>query len=91
MQKPETIERLSARLDKNSQKKVKYLFDVGYGPTDVVKQGIDLLYKKMIDVQLPSVPALLQTLSQSEGHGPSDLSSNHKKYYRDLLIEKRTG
>jgi len=89
-EKVHKIERLSARLDINSQEKAMYLIKQGYGPTELVKEGIDLLYEKAINSKPPSIPVLLASLSQSEGKGPKDLSSNHKNYYKDKLIEKHT-
>ncbi|MBL1276438.1 MAG: hypothetical protein COB30_010145 [Ectothiorhodospiraceae bacterium] len=89
--KRETIERLSARLDEESQEKAGYLISVGFGPTDLVREGIDLLYQKTINAKQPSIPALLKSLSLSTGEGPSDLAKNHKKYFKEHLIEKRTG
>ncbi len=89
-QKIERIERLSARLDKSTQDKTLYLMKLGYGPTELVKEGIELLYEKELNSRSPSIPALLDSLAQSEGVGPEDLSSNHKKYYKDKLIEKYT-
>lgn len=87
----EKIERLSARLDQDSQEKAEFLLGVGYGPTELVREGIDLLYQKTISARSPSIPALLKTLSRSISKGPGDLSTNHKKYYRELLIEKHPG
>ena len=88
--KPTKIERLSARLDVNSQKKVTYLLELGYGPTDLVREGIDLMYNQALNSKLPSIPALLKSLSLSEGEGPADLSSKRKNYYKDKLVEKYT-
>lgn len=87
----EKLERLSARLDEDSQEKAKFLLGLGYGVTDLVREGIDLLYEKSINAKSPSIPALLETLSLSSDKGPSDLSVNRKKYYKDFLIEKRIG
>ena len=67
------------------------MLELGYGPTELVKEGIDLLYQKAIKSKPPTIPALLKTLSATIAEGPSDLSANHKKYYKELLIEKRTG
>ena len=82
----EKLERLSARLDEDTQEKAEFLRTLGYGPTDLVKECIDLLYQKAINTQTPSIPALLKTLSKTGTEGPNDLSSNHKKYYKELLI-----
>ncbi|MFV2058579.1 MAG: hypothetical protein ACC707_19110 [Thiohalomonadales bacterium] len=87
--KAEKLERLSARLDEESQKKVEYLRDLGYGPTELVREGIDLLYQQAMKAKVPSIPALLKTLSESSGEGPTDLSVNYKKYYKDLLIARK--
>ncbi len=89
--KTEKLERLSARLDENSQKQVAYLIEFGYGPTDLIREGIDLLYKKTTNANIPTIPALLKTLAKTSGEGPSDLSTHHKKYYAELLIEKHIG
>jgi len=88
--KAEKLERLSARLDKESQEKAEYLLDLGYGPTELVREGIDLLYQKAIKAKAPSIPALLKTLSESIGDGPTDLSINYKKYYKDLLMSRKS-
>ena len=88
--KIEKLDRVSARLDSETQEKAEYLRILGYGPTELVREGIDLLYQKAINIQSPSIPALLNTLAKSSSAGPIDLSENHKKYYKDLLIEKHT-
>jgi hypothetical protein len=88
--KVEKLERLSARLDEESQRKARYLIELGYGPTDLVREGIDLVYQHVINAKPPSIPALLQTFSEPTDDGPSDLSVNRKKYFKDLLIEKRS-
>ncbi|MFV2055223.1 MAG: hypothetical protein ACC707_02105 [Thiohalomonadales bacterium] len=72
---------------KNLNKKAAYLPGLGYSPTELVREGIDLLYQKALKTKLPSSPALLKTLSDSTGERPVDLSINFKKYYKDLLIE----
>lgn len=89
--KVEKLERLSARLDEESQEKAEYLLSLGYGPTELVREGIDLLYQQAIKAKAPSIPALLKMLSKSSAEGPSDLSANHKKYFKELLIEKHIG
>jgi len=33
----EKLERLSARLDEESQNKAEFLFELGYGPTELVR------------------------------------------------------
>jgi len=87
----EKLVRLSARLDEDTQEKAEYLLGLGYGPTELVKEGIDLLYQHAKNAKAPSIPALLEMLSVSGVTGPSDLSANHKKYYKELLIEKHIG
>ena len=84
------LERLSARLDVESQRKAEYLLELGYGSTELVREGIDLLYQKVIKIKTPSIPALLKTLSESTIEGPADLSINHTQYYKDLLIAKHS-
>lgn len=85
------IERISARLDVDSQQKARYLLEHGYGPTELVREGIELLYQQAISSKPPSVPAILKSLTETKGDGPADLSSRHKEYYKDKLIEKHTG
>lgn len=91
----EKLERLSARLDKDSQEKVDFLIKLGYGPTDLVRDGIDLLYQQEVNSKGPSIPSILQSLASSttvvDAEGPDDLAANHKKYFKDLLIEKYSG
>ncbi len=87
----EKLERLSARLDEESQNKAEFLLELGYGPTELVREGIDLLYQQAIKTKTPSIPALLKMLSDSSAEGPRDLSAKHKKYYKELLIEKHIG
>lgn len=91
----EKLERLSARLDEDSQNKANFLMGLGYGPTDLVREGIELLYQKEINANAPSIPAILKSLASSEtdvdDESPSDLAANHKKYFRELLIEKYSG
>jgi len=84
-------DRISARLSESTQKKAYALSKLGYGPTELVKEGIDLLYEKAINSKPPSIPALLARLTKTSGEGPNDLSTHYKKYYRDTLIEKHTG
>lgn len=86
----DVIERLSVRLDKESQEMVQYLIEAGYGQTDLVKAGIELLYQKTKNTKPASIPALLKTFSMSNETGPKDLSTNRKKYYKELLIEKHS-
>jgi len=89
--KAEKLDRISARLDKKSQGKADYLLAIGYGPTALVREGIDLLYQKTINAKTPSIPALLKSLSETNGEGPKNLSEKHNKYYKELLIEKHIG
>ncbi len=85
------LTRLSVRLDTDSQLMVKYLIESGYGQTDLVKAGIELLYQQTKNQKPASVPALLKTFSMSNESGPADLSSNHKDYYQERLLEKYSG
>lgn len=85
------LQRLSARLDPETQQKAEYLLAAGYGPTDLVREGIDLLYNKVTNLKSPSIPLLLNTLAETDGEGPKDLAGKHKQYFKDLLIEKHIG
>lgn len=89
--KAEKLDRISARLDEKSREKANYLMAAGYGPTDLVREGIDLLYQKAIKAKMPSIPALLKSLSETNGEGPRNLSEKHKQYYKELLIDKHIG
>ena len=89
-QNQDQIERISARLDVNTQKKAQYLFDHGYGSTQLVKEGIDLLYEQAMAEKPPSIQAILKNLQDVEGKGPADLSSSYKIYYKDKLVEKHS-
>lgn len=85
------IERLSARLHEERQAKVTFLMELGIGPTELVRDGIDLLYEKIRAEKISSIPVVLASVvALDEGRGPNDLSSNYKKYYKDLLIEKHS-
>ena len=86
-----SIEHLSVHLDKNSQDMVTYLLNAGYGQADLIKAGIELLYKKEKNTKAASIPSLLNTFSKAKELGPKDLSNNRKKYYKELMVEKHTG
>lgn len=86
----ERIDRISARLSESTQKKAQILSKLGYGPTELVKEGIDLLYEKAINSKPASIPLLLARLVKTPGEGPENLSTNYKNYYKDALIEKHT-
>jgi len=86
----EKLDRISARLSVKTQQKVEALSKLGYGPTELVKEGIELLYDKAMNSKPPSIPALLARLTKTPAEGPKDLSTNYKKYYKDVLIGKHT-
>lgn len=80
--------RINARLDEEYERKLRYLMrTTGAGVSDVVKQGIDVLYER--ERQSAARPEKLLKDAGLIGcfDGPADLSTR----YKDELWESRGG
>ena len=80
--------RINARLDESSEEKIEKIKRVTKkSTTDIIKESVDLYYKKLsLDVK-ENNRKLLKSLS-GIADGPKDLSENYKKYLTKGLSEK---
>lgn len=67
-----------------------YLIEQGYGTTDLIREGNNLLYEKTINKKLPTNLALLGTISESSSEGSNELSINYRNYYKEILLAKHS-
>jgi len=82
--------RINARLDPDSEEKIKRIKEVTHkSTTDIIKESVNLYYAQLNCDAKSNNQKLLKSLSGISS-GPKNLSDNYKNYiYRDL--EKKHG
>ena len=83
------LERINARLDPESQAKVRYI--LAHKPltqTEMIKAALDLLYEQYKAEQLPSARAIALAGFVATSEGPEDLSENYKTLLQDVAYDK---
>lgn len=80
--------RINARLDPDSEEKIKRIKNVtNKSTTDIIKKSVDLYYQQISFDAKSKNQKLLKSLS-GISDGPEDLSSNYKNYLNDDLEKK---
>lgn len=80
--------RITVRIDDSYEQKIKIIQQrTQLNTTDVIKQGIDLMYEKAELSAKEKNRELLAKLA-GIGHGPEDGSVNCKRYVAEYIDEK---
>ena len=80
--------RITVRIDDSYEQKIKVIQQKTHlNTTDVIKQGIDLMYEKAESNAKEKNRELLAKLA-GIGHGPADGSVNYKRYIAEYIDEK---
>ncbi len=80
--------RITVRIDDSYEQKIKIIQQrMQLNTTDVIKQGIDLMYEKAELSAKEKNRELLAKLA-GIGHGPEDGSVNYKRYIAEYIDEK---
>lgn len=80
--------RINARLDGNSEEKIEKIMRVTKkSKTDIIKESVDLYYKKLNLDAKENNKKLLKSLS-GIADGPKNLSENYKQYLTRELSKK---
>ncbi len=83
------LERINARLDSESQTKVRFILEQqSLTQTEMVKAALDLLYQQFKAEQRSSAKAIELSGFVAASEGPEDLSENYKAYLQDVAHEK---
>ena len=81
--------RINARLEDEYAEKLEYIKKQNHlSTTEVVKQGIDLLYLRSKAKPSEKIRALLESDFIGCSEGPEDLSTHYKQYLTESLAEK---
>lgn len=80
--------RITVRIDDSYEQKIKVIQQrTQLNTTDVIKQGIDLMYEQAELNAKEKNRELLAKLA-GIGHGPEDGSVNYKRYIAEYIDEK---
>lgn len=89
MNKNNQLDRINARLDADSQAKVRYILaQKPLTQTEMVKAALDLLYEQYKAEQLPSAKVIELSGFVATAEGPEDLSEKYKTFLQDVENDK---